>query len=332
MPVISPEKIATVLNVKTIISIPVFNEEQYISETLNSVINQTISNFIVIISDNCSTDRTGEICKYYADIYPNIYYTKLPQNIGAAKNFLFLRDNTNAKYQMWLGGHDLISPNYIKNAVELLDNTPEAVIAQANLITFWRDQQSFIKVPDHSSLSSIERVFASMCCDQWCIQINQLMRKEIMQRVPLFKCPGQDRIFLTYMYFCGTVPKVKDGVYATRTFPNRHTLKDTELSIRVFNDKKFDFTKNAHYRALYYGTMMMRLPNLPRETKLDMAMLAMRLSALQSGIPMKKIKKYYLALHQAGGNPIRLKQALSSKFYKHLYTYEPTSLKLFEQI
>ena len=43
------------------VGIPVYNEAQYIARTLDSLLNQTCRDFIIIVSDNCSTDNSNEI-------------------------------------------------------------------------------------------------------------------------------------------------------------------------------------------------------------------------------------------------------------------------------
>ena len=48
------------------IGVPVYNGEQFLQETLDSLLEQTVEHFEVIISDNGSTDRTPEICRDYA--------------------------------------------------------------------------------------------------------------------------------------------------------------------------------------------------------------------------------------------------------------------------
>ena len=42
-----------------------YNGEKYLEEQIESILNQTYSNFRLIISDDCSTDRTCEILKEY---------------------------------------------------------------------------------------------------------------------------------------------------------------------------------------------------------------------------------------------------------------------------
>ena len=65
--------------------ITTFNSEKYIRETINSVLNQTYENFRIIIVDDCSTDRTFEICKKYRNKHKDkIKLYKLKKNSSTA--------------------------------------------------------------------------------------------------------------------------------------------------------------------------------------------------------------------------------------------------------
>ena len=50
------------------IALPVYNVEQYLKKCLDSIINQTYTNLEVILVDDGSPDRSGEICDEYATI------------------------------------------------------------------------------------------------------------------------------------------------------------------------------------------------------------------------------------------------------------------------
>ena len=48
---------------------PSYNSEDFISQTINSIINQTYTNWELLITDDCSTDETvAVITKYMSDL------------------------------------------------------------------------------------------------------------------------------------------------------------------------------------------------------------------------------------------------------------------------
>ena len=59
---------------KISIGIPVYNGEQYIKDTIDSLLSQTFKNFEVIISDNASTDSTKKKCLDYVAQDNRIHY------------------------------------------------------------------------------------------------------------------------------------------------------------------------------------------------------------------------------------------------------------------
>ncbi|MGO1369358.1 glycosyltransferase family 2 protein [Senegalia sp. (in: firmicutes)] len=63
---------------------PVYNSEKLISETIESVLDQTYKDFEMIIVDDCSTDESSNMIQRYADIDKRIRYFKLDKNSGAA--------------------------------------------------------------------------------------------------------------------------------------------------------------------------------------------------------------------------------------------------------
>ena len=71
-------------NPRISILMPVFNEEKYISEAIESVIYQTYSNFELIIIDDGSIDKTAEIVKKYSDSRIQFYQ---PGKIGKVAAF-----------------------------------------------------------------------------------------------------------------------------------------------------------------------------------------------------------------------------------------------------
>lgn len=74
-------------NVKVSIAMATYNGEKYLREQLDSILAQTISDWELIISDDCSTDSTVEILNEYAMRDARIKVFVNEKNIGFKKNF-----------------------------------------------------------------------------------------------------------------------------------------------------------------------------------------------------------------------------------------------------
>ena len=59
-------------NIKVSVIVPVYNNSQYIGNTIDSIINQDFDNYEIIVIDDGSTDDTGSIIDAYAEKDPRI--------------------------------------------------------------------------------------------------------------------------------------------------------------------------------------------------------------------------------------------------------------------
>lgn len=98
----------------------VYNEEKYISEAIESLLSQTFKDFILIISDNASTDRTPEICKHYAKKDKRIVFVRHTQNKGGFFSFNYVLDRANTPFFMLCGGHDKWDPQFVEKLLPLI--------------------------------------------------------------------------------------------------------------------------------------------------------------------------------------------------------------------
>ena len=85
---------------------PSYNSEKYISQTIQSVLNQTHKNWELIIVDDCSTDTTEQIVNEYASADDRIKFYKLPSNQGSgvARNFAVEKTKGNYRCRKPEGG------------------------------------------------------------------------------------------------------------------------------------------------------------------------------------------------------------------------------------
>ena len=86
----------------------VYNGERFIEEALRSILNQTFTDFELIISDNASTDRTGEIAQAYARRDNRIRYYRSEKNMGAGWNARRVYELATGKYSKWAAVDELL--------------------------------------------------------------------------------------------------------------------------------------------------------------------------------------------------------------------------------
>lgn len=69
------------------IAMATYNGEKYLREQLNSILNQTYSDFELIICDDCSKDSTVKILEEYAKKDNRVKYFLNEENLGFKKKF-----------------------------------------------------------------------------------------------------------------------------------------------------------------------------------------------------------------------------------------------------
>ncbi len=102
--------------------VPVYQKEQYITATINSVLRQTYNNWELIIVDDGSTDRSLDICQHFSD--PRIKI--ISQANGGVSSAL----NTGIRaaqgdYIAFLDGDDLWQSENLAKQIAHLENSPQ---------------------------------------------------------------------------------------------------------------------------------------------------------------------------------------------------------------
>ena len=84
-----------------------YNGEKYLKEQIESILNQTYSDFRLLISDDCSSDNTKEILKEYKKKDSRIVLYFQQENLGVIKNFEFLLNKVESKFYMFSDQDDI---------------------------------------------------------------------------------------------------------------------------------------------------------------------------------------------------------------------------------
>ena len=106
----------------------VFNGERHIAAAIDSLLAQTMEDFVLDISDNASTDGTEEICRSYTALDSRVRYVRQDANQGAAWNCNFVaKASPSTEFFKWCAHDDIHDSTYLERCVDLLDADPNLI-------------------------------------------------------------------------------------------------------------------------------------------------------------------------------------------------------------
>lgn len=260
-----------------VVAIPIYNEARFILETLQSVQSQTHRDFLAVVSDNGSTDATLEICQKFCEKDNRFVVFGQRNNLGAAANFQWLFDNTSSPYFMWLGGHDMISGDFLEKHLRALSGDPKLALSYANSRCI--DQNSkFINELDGGNYHRIagtpaQRYRRTLQRMGPAEPINSLFQREALKGVQVKPVTSNDRMILCQAAYWGQFNKIEEPLYVRRFFTDReegsvarlarikgHAVKGAERLATLFEfQRQFrQLEKSWSERALFAITIWKR--------------------------------------------------------------------------
>lgn len=101
--------------------VPVYNVEKYLKECIDSLINQTYTNIEIILVDDGSTDKSGNICDDYAAIDTRIKVIhKQNEGLGYARNTGL--EICTGKYVTFIDSDDIAESDFIEQLMNEVVN------------------------------------------------------------------------------------------------------------------------------------------------------------------------------------------------------------------
>lgn len=104
-----------------------YNHEAYLAEAIESILaQQTSFDFELVLGEDCSTDRTAEICRAYVAKYPDrVRLVEGPVNIGWRANYRRTFDACRGRYVAYCDGDDWwCDPLKLQMQVDLMESDP----------------------------------------------------------------------------------------------------------------------------------------------------------------------------------------------------------------
>jgi glycosyltransferase involved in cell wall biosynthesis len=221
----------------------VYNGERFLEETLNSILNQTFIDFELIISDNASTDRTGDIAQDYASRDNRIRYYRAEKNMGAGRNVRRVYELATGKYFKQAACDDLLEPDFLRRCVEILERDPGCVLAYASTKeidengNFIKNYVTPMKTDSNDPVARFRELLLVPC---WCYQIFGVMRMSALRQIPpQGSYVSGDHVLLVRISLLGRFYEIPAHLFISR---HHGSQSIRTLPVRVKRPRRFRLT------------------------------------------------------------------------------------------
>lgn len=205
---------------------PVYNCDQYILESIESVLNQTFSDFELLIIDDCSTDNTFNIIQAIED--ERIKLFQKPKNSGYTDSLNYGISIAKGKYVARMDGDDICLPTRFEKQVNFLDKNPEVILCGTAIQIIGTEK--VLRHPLNHDEIKVKLCFA-----------NSLYHPTLMGRIEVFKEhnydkkyePAEDYELWTRLVFLGKLANLEEVLLKYRIHENQ--ISEYKKSIQISN-------------------------------------------------------------------------------------------------
>ena len=113
---------------------PVYNSELFVAEAIESILDQTFSDFEFLILDDASADKSFEIIKEFEKRDSHIKVYRNDKNLGVVESRNKLINLSKGKYIAWIDSDDIAIKNRFEKQINFLEAHPEIGMVGAWLI------------------------------------------------------------------------------------------------------------------------------------------------------------------------------------------------------
>lgn len=250
--------------------VPVYNVEAYLEKCIDSIIHQDYENVEIILVDDGSTDRSGEICDRYSQQYNNV--TTIHQNnmgLSGARNTGTA--NANGDYIAYVDSDDWVSLDYISYQIKLAEKYNADIVAVKQL-SVWNEVE-----PNQSDKRELVETFSNKeAVNEMCYGYKfgasacKLIKLNIATKYPFPVGKLYEDLAVMYKMLseCNCVVYSNIGRYFYRrratsiinqSFNPKHLcILDFTRELRDFVQARYpDITKAAVYKSAYVITQIM---------------------------------------------------------------------------
>lgn len=234
------------------LGMPVYNGEDFLKQRLESIINQSYSNFILIISDNGSTDNSQKICEEFSKKDNRIIYFRHEKNNGAYWNFNFVLKKAKTKYFVWAAVDDIWSQNFLEKNIDVLEKNLHIVgsIGEYSVYNIFKDPFTYEKnikiIKNIKKFQYVHPIFGEVEKKiKFCLNYSMggmvygIYRTEKLKKANTFDCYTNNQMWMQDLAYILNVVREGDFYVVDDAFMHKHVTENSKSVIQYMKKQNF---------------------------------------------------------------------------------------------
>ena len=209
---------------------PTYNVAPWVDEAIQSVLNQTYSDFELLVVDDASADETLAHVKAIND--PRIRIAAFPNNVGLAENLNRGLDLIETELVARMDGDDIAEPDWLETGIKVLDSHPEVGICSFGF-QFFGKKDSLVRFPERNEDSKAQMLFG-------CTVIVPVLRRSVFVdnhlRYSTEAFPAEDYMMWANAYRVTQVYNVQRTLFRYRTHGAQISTAKRKAQIEKSNE------------------------------------------------------------------------------------------------
>lgn len=226
------------MNPKISVIVPVYNAEKYLHRCVDSILAQTFTDFEVLLIDDGSPDRSGEICDKYAQKDSRVrVFHKENSGVCATRNIGL--DHANGEIICFVDSDDVVDKDFL----EIFLQKNADIVVQGMYRNDISEDRKDLYVPIDAGDFDVSNVtkFIDIVCEAENIGylVTRSFKRSIIEKASLrfdsrFKLREDMEFILRYMLLCKTFSTLNKGAYhydVPSNFQKKYSNIDPESNI-----------------------------------------------------------------------------------------------------
>jgi len=232
---------------KVTIGLSVYNGDDTLERTIDSLLSQTYNNFQLLLVDNVSTDGTAKICSNYVKKDNRVKYIRRKSKLHIAQSWAKIVENIDTEYFMFTADDDIYESTFIEKNITFLHKNLRFIGSVSDIKLFGEGIENYFSDTNknfadelqkkHRFVRTISGTFEekvrSVLEFNWCLNIYSVFRTEQLQKGIINKTfTSWDFAFLLSMIKYGDFNVLDEKLL------KRDTGGETSLKLTIISAKK----------------------------------------------------------------------------------------------